>query len=111
MPADAPGAGDRRPRRQLTEGEVKLIKDWVEKGASSSPCWIPAPQVGLEGTFRAGASRWARTRVIDPEAQNPEVAIAQSYAEAPDHAAAQLALRPRHHLPVARPVSKRNRTP
>jgi len=54
------GAGDRRPVGSFTEGEVKLIKDWVEKGGKLVAMLDPGAQVGLRARSRAGASRWAR---------------------------------------------------
>jgi len=71
----------------------------------------PGVRAAWKARSRAGASTYGKDEVIDPEAQNPEVAIAQSYADHPDHEPPQLSVRAGHHLPAGRSVSKAQTAP
>src|SRR5882672_1417575 len=75
MPADAQALVIAGPVGSFTEGEVKLIKGWVEKGGKLVAMMDPGAQVGLEGAFVGWGIQVGKDEVIDPEAQNPEVAI------------------------------------
>jgi len=62
MPADAQALVVAGPVAALTDGEVKLVKEWIEKAASSSPWSTPACRAAWKARSRAGASTSARTR-------------------------------------------------
>jgi len=111
MPADAQALVIAGPVGSFTEGEVKLIKDWVEKGGKLVAMLDPGAQVGLEGTFESWGIQVGKDEVIDPEAQNPEVAIAQSYAEHPITQPRSSPFALATIFPVARSVSKTQSTP
>ena len=106
MPADAQAVVIAGPVGALQDGEVKLLQAWVDKGGKVVAMVDPGVQSGLEGAFAAWGVKLGKDEVIDPEAQNPEVAIAQQYTEhaitSPRTSAFQLAT----IFPVARSVSK-----
>ncbi|HEY5678050.1 MAG TPA: GldG family protein [Myxococcales bacterium] len=111
MPADAQAVVVAGPAAAFSAGEVKLLKDWVEKGGKLVAMIDPGVQAGLESAFEGWGIRLDNDEVIDPEAQNPEIAIAQSYA---DHPITQ----PRNSpfalatiFPVARSVSRMPQPP
>ena len=83
MPADAQALVLAGPVAALGEGEAKLVKEWVENGGKLVALVDPGSQTGLEPAFEAWGIHLGKDEVIDPEAQNPEIAIAQSYAEHP----------------------------
>jgi ABC-type uncharacterized transport system involved in gliding motility auxiliary subunit len=105
MPAEAAALVVAGPVAALTDGEVKLVKEWVEKGGKLVAMVDPGVSSGLEGAFESWGIKLGKDEVIDPEAQNPEVAIAQQYTEhpitLPRGAGLQLTI-----FPVARSVSK-----
>ena len=111
MPSDAQALVIAGPVAALADGEVKLVKDWVENGGKLVAMVDPGVQSGLEKTFDGWGIQVGKDEVIDPEAQNPEVAIAQSFAEHP-------ITRPRSSpfalatiFPIARSVSKAQASP
>ena len=83
MPADAQALVVAGPVAAFADGEVKLVKEWVENGGKLVALIDPGAQSGLEAAFDAWGIHVGKDEVIDPEAQNPEVAIAQTYAEHP----------------------------
>jgi len=83
MPADAQALVVAGPVATFTAGEAKLVKEWVENGGKLVALVDPGSQTGLEAAFEAWGIHVGKDEVIDPEAQNPEIAIAQSYAEHP----------------------------
>jgi ABC-type uncharacterized transport system involved in gliding motility auxiliary subunit len=105
MPADTAALVVAGPVAALTDGEAKLVKEWVEKGGKLVAMIDPGVSSGLEGAFESWGIKLGKDEVIDPEAQNPEVAIAQQYTEhpitLPRGAGLQLTI-----FPVARSVSK-----
>ena len=105
MPADAAALVVAGPVATLGEGEVKLVKEWVDKGGKLVALVDPGVTSGLEGAFESWGIKVGKDEVIDPEAQNPEVAIAQQYTEhpitQPRSAGLQITI-----FPVARSVSK-----
>ena len=107
MPADAQAVVVAGPVASLQEGEAKLLQDWVtQKNGKLVAMVDPGSQSGLEKLFEAVGVKVGNDEVIDPEAQNPEVAIAQQYTEhaitTPRNTAFQLAT----IFPLARSVSK-----
>ena len=105
MPADVGALVVGGPVAALTDGEVKLVKEWVDKGGKIVAMIDPGVSSGLESAFESWGIKLGKDEVIDPEAQNPEVAIAQQYTEhpitQPRSAGLQLTI-----FPVARSVSK-----
>jgi ABC-type uncharacterized transport system involved in gliding motility auxiliary subunit len=83
MPADAQALVVAGPVAGFTDGEAKLVKEWVDNGGKLVALVDPGTQTGLESAFEAWGIHVGKDEVIDPEAQNPEIAIAQSYAEHP----------------------------
>jgi ABC-type uncharacterized transport system involved in gliding motility auxiliary subunit len=106
MPAETQAVVIAGPVAAFSDGEVKLLAQWVEKGGKLVAMIDPGSQTGFESTFESWGIHVGNDEVIDPEAQNPEVAIAQSYAEhpitQPRNAGSTLATA----LPAARSVSK-----
>ena len=105
LPGDAAALVVAGPVAALTDGEVKLIKEWVDKGGKLVAMVDPGVVSGLESAFESWGIKVGKDEVIDPEAQNPEVAIAQQYTEhpitQPRAAGLQITI-----FPVARSVSK-----
>jgi len=83
MPADAQALVVAGPVASLTEGEAKLVQDWVDKGGKLIAMVDPGVHSGLEKTFAAWGFKLGEDEVIDTESQQPEFAIAQEYAEHP----------------------------
>ncbi len=112
MPADAQALVVAGPVASFQEGEAKLVKDWVEKGGKLVAMVDPGSQSGLENAFESWGIHVGKDEVIDPEAQNPEIAIAQSYAD--QHPITQPRSSPfalATIFPVARSVSKAANAP
>ncbi len=105
LPADTAALVVAGPVAALGEGEVKLVREWVDKGGKLVALVDPGVTSGLEGAFESWGIKVGKDEVIDPEAQNPEVAIAQQYTEhpitAPRAAGLQVTI-----FPVARSVSR-----
>lgn len=106
MPADAQALVLAGPVAALQEGEAKLVREWVDKGGKLVAFVDPGQQTGLEKSFEAWGIKVGNDEVIDPEAQNPEVAIAQQYADHPITAPRSTAFQLASIFPVARSVSK-----
>ena len=105
LPGDAAALVVAGPVAALGDGEVKLVKEWVDKGGKLVAMLDPNVTSGLESAFESWGIKVGKDEVIDPEAQNPEVAIAQQYTEhpitQPRAAGLQITI-----FPVARSVSK-----
>ncbi len=106
MPADAQALVVAGPVASLTDGEVKLVKEWVDKGGKLIAMINPGTTSGLESAFESWGIKLGKDEVIDPEAQNPEVAIAQQYTEHPITQPRNSAFQLATIFPVARSVSK-----
>jgi ABC-type uncharacterized transport system involved in gliding motility auxiliary subunit len=106
MPADAQALVLAGPVAALQDGEARLVKEWVEKGGKLLAFVDPGSQSGLERTFESWGMKVGNDEVIDPEAQNPEVAIAQQYVDHPITAPRRSAFQLASVFPVARSVSK-----
>jgi ABC-type uncharacterized transport system involved in gliding motility auxiliary subunit len=106
MPADAQALVMAGPVAALSDGEAKLVKEWVEKGGKLVAMIDPGVASGLEGAFEAWGIRLGKDEVIDPEAQNPEVAIAQQYADHPITTPRSSSFQLATIFPVARSVGK-----
>ena len=106
MPADAQALVIAGPVAAFTDGESKLVKEWVEKGGKVVAMVDPGAQSGLESAFESWGIHVGKDEVIDPEAQNPEVAIAQTYAEHPITQPRSSPFALATIFPVARSVSK-----
>jgi len=106
MPADTQALVVAGPVAGLTEGEAKLVKEWVEKGGKLVAMIDPGVQSGLESAFEGWGIHVGKDEVIDPEAQNPEVAIAQSYADHPITQPRSSPFALATIFPLARSVSK-----
>ncbi|MCA1827726.1 MAG: GldG family protein [Myxococcales bacterium] len=106
MPADVAALVVAGPVGQFTDGEVKLVKDWVDKGGKIVAMIDPGVTTGFEGAFQSWGIQLGKDEVIDPEAQNPEIAIAQQYTEHPITQPRNSAFQLATIFPVARSVSK-----
>src|SRR5437868_5581512 len=106
MPSDAQALVVGGPVAAFTDGEAKLVKEWVEKGGKLVAMVDPGTQSGLEGAIEGWGMHVGKDEVIDPEAQNPEIAIAQSYAEHPITQPRSSPFALATIFPIARSVSK-----
>jgi ABC-type uncharacterized transport system involved in gliding motility auxiliary subunit len=104
MPADAQALVMAGPVAALSEGEARLVKEWVDKGGKLVAMLDPGTTAGLD--FTAWGVAVGKDEVIDPEAQNPEVAIAQQYTEHPITTPRSSPFQLATIFPVARSVSK-----
>lgn len=112
MPADAQTVVLAGPVGALSEGEVKLLRDWVEnKGGKLVALLDPGVASGLEGALEAWGVHLGKDEVIDPEAQNPEIAIAQQYTDHPITQPRNSPFQLATIFPVARSVSKVEKAP
>jgi len=112
LPADAQALVLAGPIAALTPGEAELVKKWVEtKGGKLIALIDPAVSCGLEAAFASWGIKLGADEVIDVDSQNPEYAIAQSYAEHPITAPRSSAFQLATIFPLARSVSKLPATP
>lgn len=107
MPADAQALVIAGPVGQLGDGEVKLVREWVDQKNGKLVAMVdPAVTSGLELAFAAWGLEAGKNEVIDPEAQNPEIAIAQQYTDHPITQPRNSPFQLATIFPVARSVSK-----
>jgi ABC-type uncharacterized transport system involved in gliding motility auxiliary subunit len=106
MPGDAQTLVVAGPVAAFTDGEARLVKDWVENGGKLVAMVDPGVQTGMESTFEGWGIHVGKDEVIDPDAQNPEVAIAQTYADHPITQPRSSAFALATIFPLARSVSK-----
>ena len=111
IPADAQAIVVAGPAAAFLEPEAKLLQEWVEKGGKLVALVDPSVQSGLEKTFASWGIAIGDDTVIDPESQQPEVAIAQQYADHPITKARTSATALPVVLPLARSVSKAKAPP
>ena len=107
MPKDAQAVVVAGPVAMLSAGEASLLQKWVD-GAGGKVIVLVDPTVitGLEGAFAAWGIKVGADEVIDPDAQNPEYAIAQQYTEHPITTPRSSAFQLATIFPLARSVSK-----
>src|SRR5262249_22192448 len=111
MPADAQALVVAGPVAAFTDGEAKLVKEWVEKSGKLVAMVDPGMQTGLESALESWGIHVGKDEVIDPEAQNPEVAIAQTYADHPITQPRSSPFALATIFPIARSVSKAQAAP
>jgi ABC-type uncharacterized transport system involved in gliding motility auxiliary subunit len=71
------------PVASLQDGEIKLVKEWVEKGGKLVAMLEPQADSGLEPMLAGMGIKLQKDIVIDPESQSPELALIQQYADHP----------------------------
>jgi ABC-type uncharacterized transport system involved in gliding motility auxiliary subunit len=106
MPKDAQALVIAGPVAALQPGEVQLVTKWVEGGGKLIALQDPSVTSGLEKSFEAWGVKLGNDEVIDAEAQNPEYAIAASYAEHPITAPRSSAFSLATIFPLTRSVSR-----
>ena len=106
IPADASCIVVAGPAAAFTEGELKLLKSWVDGGGKLVAFLDPGVQTGLEKLVAEFGIAVGNDEVIDPESQDPEYAIAQEYTDHPVTKARSSARQLPIMLPLARSVSK-----
>ncbi|HWE26256.1 MAG TPA: DUF4350 domain-containing protein [Myxococcales bacterium] len=111
MPGDAQALVIAGPVASLTDGEAKLVQDWVEKGGKLIAMIDPSVHSGLEKAFTAWGVKLGDDEVIDTESQQPEFAIAQQYADHPITNPRSSPFQLMTIFPLARSVSKAQNVP
>jgi ABC-type uncharacterized transport system involved in gliding motility auxiliary subunit len=111
MPADAQALVVAGPVASLTDGEAKLVQEWVDKGGKLIAMVDPTIHSGLEKAFAAWGFKLGDDEVIDTESQDPQVAIAQEYADHPITTPRTSAFQLASIFPLARSVSKAKDAP
>jgi len=106
MPADAQALVLAGPVASLSDGEAKLVQEWVDKGGKLIALIDPGVHSGLEKAFAAWGLKVGDDEVIDAESQQPEVAIAQEYADHPITNPRSSPFQIACIFPLARSVSK-----
>ena len=106
MPRDAQALVIAGPVAQLSEGEAALVQKWVDAGGKLVALVDPSIVSGLEKAFAAWGLKAGNDEVIDVDSQNPEYAIAQSYAEHPITTPRTSAFQLATIFPLARSVTK-----
>jgi ABC-type uncharacterized transport system involved in gliding motility auxiliary subunit len=107
MPADAQVLVIAGPVSSLLEGEAQLVRAWVE-GKNGKLVLLSDPGVtnGFEQYLGTWGVKLGADVVLDPESQQPDVAIAQSYAEHPITAPRSSPFQLATIFPLARSVQK-----
>jgi ABC-type uncharacterized transport system involved in gliding motility auxiliary subunit len=67
------------PAATLSEGELKLVKDWVDRWGRLILMVDPSTDGGFGPMLDGWGIHLAKDIVVDPESQSPELAIAQQY--------------------------------
>ena len=111
MPADAQAVVVAGPVATLSAGEADLLQKWVDEGGKAVVLVDPAVTSGLEKAFAAWGVQLGADEVIDPDAQNPEYAIAQQYTDHPITTPRTSAFQLATIFPLARSVSKAQTPP
>ncbi|HYV65499.1 MAG TPA: GldG family protein [Myxococcales bacterium] len=111
MPADAQALVIAGPVAALNEGEAKLVQEWVDKGGKVIALVDPGVHSGLEKAFTSWGVKVGDDEVIDTESQQPEVAIAQEYADHPITNPRSSPFQVACIFPLARSVSKAKDVP
>jgi len=111
MPADAQALVLAGPVASLTDGEAKLVQEWVDKGGKLIALIDPSIHSGLEKAFAAWGLKLGDDEVIDTESQQPEFAIAQEYADHPITNPRSSPFQVASIFPLARSVSKAKDAP
>jgi len=106
MPPDAQALVLAGPVASLTEGEAKLVQEWVDKGGKLVALIDPSIHSGLEKAFAAWGLKLGDDEVIDTESQQAEFAIAQEYADHPITNPRSSPFQVASIFPLARSVSK-----
>jgi ABC-type uncharacterized transport system involved in gliding motility auxiliary subunit len=106
MPADAQALVIDGPTVALSDGEAKLVQDWVEKGGKLVVMIDPTVSSGLDKAFAAWGIKVGNDEVIDTDSQQAEVAIAQEYADHPITNPRTSPFQLASIFPLARSVSK-----
>jgi ABC-type uncharacterized transport system involved in gliding motility auxiliary subunit len=106
MPGDAQALIIAGPVAALSEGEAKLVQEWVDKGGKLIAMIDPGVHSGLEKAFAAWGVKVGNDEVIDTESQQPEVALAQEYADHPITNPRSSPFQLASVFPLARSVSK-----
>ena len=111
MPADAQALVIAGPVASLTDGEAKLVQEWVDKGGKLIAMVDPSVHTGLEKAFAAWGLKVGDDEVIDTESQQPEFALAQEYADHPITNPRSSPFQLASIFPLARSVSKAQNVP
>jgi ABC-type uncharacterized transport system involved in gliding motility auxiliary subunit len=111
IPADAMALVIAGPVGSLSEGEAKLVQDWVEKGGKLVAMIDPTVHSGLEKALVAWGVKLGDDEVIDIDSQEPEYAIVQEYATHPITAPRNSSFQLASIFPLARSVSKAQNVP
>jgi gliding motility-associatede transport system auxiliary component len=106
MPADAQALVIAGPVASLSDGEAKLVQEWVDKGGKLIAMVDPTIHSGLEKAFAAWGVKLGDDEVIDTDSQQPEFAIAQEYASHPITNPRNSPFQLASIFPLARSVSK-----
>jgi ABC-type uncharacterized transport system involved in gliding motility auxiliary subunit len=111
MPKDAQVLVIAGPVATLSDGEAKLVQGWVDKGGKLVALVDPGVNSGLEKTLAGFGAKIGNDEVIDTESQQPQVAIAQDYADHPITAPRNSPFALAGIFPLARSVSKAEPSP
>jgi ABC-type uncharacterized transport system involved in gliding motility auxiliary subunit len=112
MPADAQTLVIAGPVGALLEGEAKLVHTWVEQKNGKLVFFAdPGVNSGFEAQLLTWGAKLGADIVLDPESQEPTLAIAQEYAEHPISAARSSPFKLATVFPLARSVQKAGAPP
>jgi ABC-type uncharacterized transport system involved in gliding motility auxiliary subunit len=111
MPADAQALIVAGPVASLSDGEAKLVQEWVDKGGKLIAMIDPGVHSGLDKAFAAWGVKLGDDEVIDTESQQPEFALAQEYADHPITNPRSSPFQLASIFPLARSVSKAQKAP
>jgi ABC-type uncharacterized transport system involved in gliding motility auxiliary subunit len=112
MPKDAQVLVIAGPVAALNDGELKLVQDWVDKGGGKLVAMLdPGVTSGLEKMVASYGAKVGNDEVIDTDSQQPQVAIAQDYADHPITAPRNSPFPVAAYFPLSRSVSKAEPAP
>jgi ABC-type uncharacterized transport system involved in gliding motility auxiliary subunit len=94
------------PAATLQDGELKLVKDWIDRWGRLIIMADPSTDGGLSPALETWGIHLAKDTIVDPDSQSPELAIAQQYVGHPITASSSSAQAAMSVYPLARSVGR-----
>jgi ABC-type uncharacterized transport system involved in gliding motility auxiliary subunit len=99
------------PAANLQDGELKLVKDWIDHWGRLILMLDPSTDAGFTATLAGWGIQLAKDTIVDPDSQNPQIAIAQQFTGHPITASSTSTQAMASVYPLARSVSRLPTTP
>jgi ABC-type uncharacterized transport system involved in gliding motility auxiliary subunit len=94
------------PAANLQDGELKLVKDWVDHWGRLILMIDPSTDAGFAPVLDGWGIHLAKDTIVDPDSQNPQIAVAQQFSGHPITASSTSTQAMASIYPLARSVSR-----